>query len=183
MTGTRGNGRAAGVLAGSVLAVALVASACADAPAAPAPAPPVGLTVSGAVHLPSAGVTAAALRAMPQQTLTVDHSTLGGQRHHVDTGVPLVALIPPSALATDLAHKNDLVAFAILAVGADGYTSAVAYGEIATDLGNGPVLVALTEDGRPLPRPELVFGGDVRGARSVSDLVDLHVVRLGPGTS
>jgi hypothetical protein len=80
-------------------------------------------------------------------------------------------------LATTSA-KNDQLSFAVLAVGADGYTAAVAYGDVSADFGNRGLLVALNEDGKALERPRLVVPGDVEGGRFGSDLLELKVVRL-----
>ena len=70
---------------------------------------------------------------------------------------------------------------AATAVGADAYQAAVSYGEISPDFANKEVLVAVTQDGKPLSRPRLVVPGDIKGARYVSDLIELHVSRLTPG--
>ena len=56
--------------------------------------------------------------------------------------------------------------------------AAVAWAEIAPDLTATPVLVAYTEDGRPLDRPDSSFPGDVKGARYVSSLAELRLVNL-----
>lgn len=71
----------------------------------------------------------------------------------------------------------------MLAVGADGYAATVSYGGVSPDFGNRGLLVALTEDGKPLARPRLVVSCDVKGVRFVSDLVELQVVRLGKPAS
>ena len=84
-------------------------------------------------------------------------------------------MLPTTALALTPGRKNDQAALAVTATGADGYAATVSYGEIDPDLGNRGVLVATAEDGKPLARPRLVVPGDVKGARYVSDLVELHV--------
>ena len=100
-----------------------------------------------------------------------------GAEKHTETGVPLASVLPADALATTPA-KNDQLSFAVLAVGSDGYSAAVAYGDVSADFGNRGLLIALTEDGKALERPRLVVPGDVKGGRYVSDLVELKVVRL-----
>jgi hypothetical protein len=47
------------------------------------------------------------------------------------------------------------------------------------DFGNRGILLAISEDGKPLPRPRLVVPGDVKGGRYVSDLAELRVTRVG----
>ena len=116
---------------------------------------------------------------MPQTTTAVRYGSSHGPQQHVETGVPLAALLPASALAiTD--RKNDQLAFAVLATGADGYAALVSYGEFSPEFGNRGVLVAITEDGRQLDRPRLVVPGDVKGGRYVSDLIGLRVARVIP---
>jgi hypothetical protein len=54
----------------------------------------------------------------------------------------------------------------------------VSWGEIAPEFAATPVLVAHTEDGRELDQPRLVVPGDIKGARYVSDLIEVRVVNL-----
>ena len=148
------------------------------APAAPPAAPPAvapgSVQVDGAVTTPTT-LDAAALAARPHTAVDVAfQSAKGAERHHED-GVLLSALLPTTALALTPGRKNDQAALAVTATGADGYAATVSYGEIDPDLGNRGVLVATAEDGKPLARPRLVVPGDVKGARYVSDLVELHV--------
>ena len=112
-------------------------------------------------------------------TVQADFRTDTGTEHHTEVGVLLAHLIPPNALATQN-KKHDSLSFAVLAVGADAYQAAVSYGEISPDFANKDVLIAVTQDGKPLSRPRLVVPGDVKGARYVSDLIELHVSRLTP---
>jgi DMSO/TMAO reductase YedYZ molybdopterin-dependent catalytic subunit len=144
---------------------------------AAAPAAPGSVAVTGAVKTPST-LTTAQLTAMPQRSVTVTYASGKGQEQHVEAGVPLADLLPVAALATT-ERKNDQLAFAVLAIGDDGYAATVSYGEVSPDFGNRGVLVALTEDGKALPKPRLVVPGDVKGGRYVSGLVELRVARLG----
>lgn len=122
-------------------------------------------------------VTIEQLERMPMHTVQVEFQSSKGTEHHTEVGVPLAQLISPIVLATQN-KKHDSLSFAVLAVGADGYQAAVSYGEISPEFANRDVLVAVTEDGKPLSRPRLVVPGDVEGARYVTDLVELHVSRL-----
>jgi hypothetical protein len=134
--------------------------------------------LTGAVKQPSQ-VTVDQLHQMPLRTVEVGFQNDKGTEHHTEVGVPLAQLIPSGALATR-DKKSDLLSFAILGVGADGYQAAVSYGEISPDFANRDVLVAITEDGKPLNRPRLVVPGDVKGGRYVINLIELHVSRLTP---
>jgi hypothetical protein len=129
--------------------------------------------VTGALKHPFQ-VTIDQLRGMLIHTVQVEFQNDKGTEHHTEEGVLLAQLIGPTALATQN-KKDDLLSFAVLAVGADGYRAAVSYGEISPDFANKDVLV-----GKPLSRPRLVVPGDVKGGRYVSDLVELHVSRLTP---
>ncbi len=51
-------------------------------------------------------------------------------------------------------------------------------GEFSPDFGAIPVLLAYTEDGKPLSAPRLVVPGDKKGGRYVSGLTGLKVVDL-----
>lgn len=176
-------GRAvAAVLAGLMF---LVGCGGAEAPAAAPPAipaaaalpPPGAVLLTGDLKSPGE-VTAEKLAGMPQQTVEVNFQTGKGPEQHTETGVPLSALIPPDALATKDA-KNDLLSFAVLAIGSDGYAALVAYGEASPDFGNKPILLAVSEDGATLERPRLIVPGDVKGGRYVTDVVELRVARIG----
>ena len=176
--------------AGPVVAAAviLLTSACGAtaSPAAP-PAttgPPVAdvpagsIRITGAVRDPGRVVTGQELRVAPQRDVAIAFQSSRGAEKHQERGVALDALLLPQALATDPAGKNDQLRFAVLALGDDGYAATVSYGELSPDFGNRGVLVSLTEDGKPLPRPRLVVPGDVKGGRAVSGLVELRVVRV-----
>ncbi len=174
----------------SLVAGAAMVAGC----AAPAAAPPATGTTTAAtttVAAPPAGaialtgdlkaprqLDAAALAALPQQSVDVTFQSAAGAQEHTEKGVPLASVLPVADLATTSA-KNSQLSFAVVAVGADGYTAVVAYADALPDFGHRGLLVALVEDGKPLARPRLVVPGDVKGGRYVSDLVELRVVRLG----
>jgi hypothetical protein len=65
-------------------------------------------------------------------------------------------------------------------IGLDGYRALISYGEMSPAFGNRGVLLAISADGKPLARPWLVVPGDLRGARYVKDVVELHVVHTAP---
>jgi hypothetical protein len=169
--------------------VATVLAGCATStasapPAPPAPArpsqaqaPPGEVRISGAVGK-AGSIGLAQLAAMPSQTVSVAFGSSKGAERHTETGTPLVGVIDRAGLAAVAGGKHDQLSFAVLVIGSDGYQVAISYGEMAPEFGNHPVLLATAEDGRPLARPRLVVPGDVKGARYVTDVVGLHVVRL-----
>ncbi|OLT21591.1 hypothetical protein BJF78_08260 [Pseudonocardia sp. CNS-139] len=180
----------AGLLLGAALLAGCGGTATDVAPP-PAPAAAPAAAVTTAAQAAPAGVVrlagdvceprdlqVAELAALPQQTVAVQYQSGQGPQSHTETGVLLADLLPPDALATTDRH-NDLLAFGVLAVGADGYAALVAYGEVSPQFGNRGILLATAEDGQPLERPQLVVPGDVRGGRYVHDVVELRVVRVG----
>jgi hypothetical protein len=121
------------------------------------PAPTV--SVGGEVVTP-AQYTMAQLAALPQTTVT----TTIGHRQLMDTGVLLETLVTDAepAYPTSLLNtKNELlrVTASVQGVGGDAVTFAL--GELDPNFGNHPALLALTQNGRPIPLgPELVVPGD-----------------------
>lgn len=177
------------ILIGAVIAVLTITlTGCVAAGQEPAPpgaptatqpvAVPGAVAITGDIATPST-ITPQSLAALPQRTVPVTYSSGTGDQSRTETGVLLSDVIPPAALKTTTA-KNDLLNFAVVAVGADGYSAVVSYGEVSPDFGNRGIMLATSEDGTPLARPRLVVPGDVKGDRYVSDLMSLQVVRVGP---
>jgi hypothetical protein len=79
--------------------------------------------------------------------------------------------------------KNDFLRKGIVAVGTDGYSCIVVGGEIEQRFAHTQVLVALTENGKPLANTDgfarLIVPGDQAQGRFVSNLTELQVVELG----
>jgi hypothetical protein len=138
-------------------------------------------TLTGAVADPTI-VTPATLSAL--QTTTETATYLAGSSSTTDnyTGVTLWSLIQDAGLLTDPAIKNDLLGFAVVATGSDGYRAVISLGEIAPTFGNQQDLVAYSDTGGQLgPNgPDgalrLVVPGDHAGGRYVSNLVSLQVI-------
>jgi DMSO/TMAO reductase YedYZ molybdopterin-dependent catalytic subunit len=135
------------------------------------------VSVTGDVRHPMT-LTLDALRAYPPRTQSVTFESSAGAQTHTYEGAALLDVVTAADPSVDAGEKHPLLAFTILATGADGYSAAVSWGEISPDLAATPVIVADTEDGEPLEQPRLVVPGDVEGARYVSDLTELRVVNL-----
>lgn len=166
-------------MAGFAVVAGCGGTATADAPAVTTTtvaAPAGAIALTGDLKAPKQ-LEATALAALPQRTVDVSLQSSKGTEKHIETGVPLASVLPVDALATT-DRKNDQLSFAVLAVGADGYSAAFAYGDVSADFGNRGLLVALQEDGKALAQPRLVVPGDVKGGRYVGDLVELRIVRL-----
>ena len=146
---------------------------------AAAPVPPGQLRITGAVHQPGV-LTAAQLAAMPSQSVSVSFGTEKGEQRHTEVGVALTAVLDRAGPTPTPGKKHDEFSLGVLVIGADGYQALISYGEMAPGLGNRAVLLATSQDGAPLARPRLVLPGDVKGARYVSDVVELHVLHATP---
>jgi hypothetical protein len=139
-------------------------------------------TLGGAVADPTI-VTPATLSALNQST-TETATYLAGSSSTTDTytGVSLWTLIQDAGLLTDPSIKNDLLRFAVVATGSDGYRAIISLGEIAPMFGNQPDLVAYADTGGQLGPGgsdgalRLVLPGDQAGGRYVSNLVSLQVI-------
>nr|WP_294543897.1 hypothetical protein [uncultured Rhodopila sp.] len=139
-------------------------------------------TLSGAVADPTI-VTPETLIALNQST-TETATYLAGGTPVTDTytGVSLWTLIQDAGLLTDPAVKNDLLGFAVVATGSDGYRAIISLGEIAPNFGNQPDLVAYSDTGGQLGPGgadgalRLIVPGDAAGGRYVSNLVSLQVI-------
>lgn len=169
------------VLAACCLALAggCAGSAPPSAPAASAaPAastPPGQVRITGAVGRPSL-LSVAALAAMPSQTVGVEFGTDKGAQRHTYLGTPLAGLIDKAGPVLIPGVKHDELSLGVLVVGADGYRALLSYGELSPGFGNTGVLLATSQDGKPLTRPRLVLPRDVNGGRYVSDVVEIDVI-------
>jgi hypothetical protein len=140
------------------------------------------LALSGQIADPTI-VTPETLSALDQSTKETATYTSGtGQVTDTYTGVSLWTLVQDSGLLTDPTIKNDLLRFAVVATGSDGYRAVISLGEIDPTFGNQHDLVAYKDTGGQLG-PEgpdgamrLVVPGDLAGGRYVSNLVSLNVI-------
>jgi DMSO/TMAO reductase YedYZ molybdopterin-dependent catalytic subunit len=142
-------------------------------------AAPVVLTVDGKVPHPLA-LTAADLAALPRVTVQSD---LHGHMI-VCSGPWLIDVLAKAGLPIGADVHGPALAVMVVATATDGYRATFTLGELDRTLGNAPVLVADTCDGKSLDAADgpvrLVAVGDQRGARSVRQLVRLAIVELPP---
>jgi len=106
------------------------------------------------------------LAGLPARTVTVSFLAGGGPQQHVEMGPTVAGVL---AAAHVQAHPDTWVA----AVGSHGYVAVVTPTEATA--GGRTLLLSLAEDGARLAQPRLVTGGDVKGGRYVSLVVDLVV--------
>ena len=83
---------------------------------------------------------------------------------------------------TDSSIKNDLLRYAVVATGSDGYRAVISMGEIDPAFGNQQDLVAYADTAGQLGAGgqsgamRLIVPGDHAGGRYVSNLVSLQVI-------
>ena len=143
-------------------------------------APPT-VTVDGSVAMAST-YTRAQLEALPHSTFT----TAGDRwwaRTHTGTGVSLEDLVNAAGPTLPVA-KNALLRVTVTVSGLWDRRVTMALGELDSNFGDHPAYLALEEDGRPLPAPELVLPADRDGARTVpaADRITVAVQNLAPTT-
>lgn len=145
------------------------------------------LTLSGKVADPTI-VTPETLAALNQsETVKATYTSGAGQVTDTYTGVSLWTLIQDAGLLTDPSVKNDLLRFAVVATGSDGYRAVFSLGEIAPNFGNQPDLVAYADTAGQLGSGgsqgaiRLVVPGDQAGGRYVSNLTSLQVIDVTTG--
>jgi DMSO/TMAO reductase YedYZ molybdopterin-dependent catalytic subunit len=117
----------------------------------------------------------ASVRALPQVDLHVSMLTEHGTVQATYRGALLWAVLRKAgAIAGDpRSHVRQVV----MVTGRDGYTAALALGEIDPEFEGKQVLVADQQDGAALPGGtlRLVVPGDKRGGRSVRDIVRIEL--------
>ena len=132
-------------------------------------------TVSGSVTAPMT-FNLAALAALPQITETVGANTY--------TGVSFWSLLSSTVgLSLNPAVKNDVLDKYVIATGSDGYQVAFSLGELSSDFGNQPDMIATSVNGQSLGSngfARLVVPNDVKAGRWVSNLVSLEVLSASP---
>ena len=170
------------VLFGSMLATAkgYAQSPAQEPPSAPAmsemhkPAPPAGpLKITYGDQ--SAEWTAATLAALPHTTITVynEHA----KASQIYSGVPLIDLL--TKLGVPDKPRGKQFKLYLVAVGSDGYEVVYSLGEVAPDVHDAMVLVADSQDGKPIADDgplKMVATGEKRPARWVRNLVAVRVL-------
>lgn len=141
------------------------------------------IVVDGFVNSPTT-VTLEQLRTMPDQTtLHIDFvDRLGNVQHHSETGPLLWTVLDaaggvqvPPLRAEQYQGPNPLITLYVIMVAVNGYQSLVSEAEIDPSYGHERVLVAHTEDGKPMMEApyaatnkapaQLVVPGDTKGGR------------------
>jgi hypothetical protein len=122
----------------------------------------------------SAEWTPTTLAALPRKTITVynEHAKVS----QTYSGVELIDLLKPLGVP-EKPHGKDLRLY-LVAEGSDGYQVVYSLGEVSPDVHDATVIVADTQDGKPIADDgplKLVATGEKRPARWVRNLVAIRV--------
>jgi hypothetical protein len=164
-------------LLASVLAALLLALTAGGSAAFPRPRQAT-VSVSGAVATP-ATYSVRQLDALPQTSFTTTERWWWGSRTHSDQGVSLEYLVN-TAEPTLPSVKNPSLRVTVTVSSRWARSVTFALGELDPSFGDHPAYLALAQDGRALPAPELVVPGDVDNARTVFDVNRITVAAQNP---
>ncbi len=121
-------------------------------------------------------ISAARIGELKPITQTVSFMTEHGERQVEWTG-PLVWDVLTASGAIESVKPPEQVRLTVRVTGADGYTAAIALGEIAPQFAGRPIQIADHMNGVPIPDHglRLVVPGDKRGGRSVRDVIRIDI--------
>ncbi len=124
----------------------------------------------------STTLSPADLAALPQVTLRTTLVGGHGPRQSVFVG-PLLFTVLEHVHAVDAGQMRTMAAQTVRVTGSDGYSASLALGEIAPGFEAKQVLLAESEDGKPLgpDHLHLVVPGDAHASRSVQKVVKVSV--------
>ncbi len=125
---------------------------------------------------PPVNLSAAALAALPQSTLTV---TVGGKQL-VEKGPQLTQVIAKAGIRSSTSCDDELDHYYFEATSATGGEALVASVELAPDGGNKTVLLSLSENGTALAAPRLIVEGDKTAARDLTGVTGITIGRVMP---
>ncbi len=121
-------------------------------------------------------LTLSDLQTFSKLTVSVNVKPLGS---HTFGGVLLYDILQKAQVTVLKNRKNDVLRKSVLVAGTDGYTIAVAWGELDPRFANKKILLAYEEDGKPLPHTDgfvrLIVPGDVLAGRYVSNVASIVV--------
>jgi hypothetical protein len=123
----------------------------------------------------SAEWTAARLAALPHTTISVYNEHAKATQSY--SGVPLINLLVKLGVPDKPRGKQFKIY--LVAVGSDGYEVVYSLGEVTPDVHDATVLVADSEDGKPIADDgplKIVASGEKRPARWVRNLVAVRVL-------
>jgi len=141
------------------------------------------ISVEGLVAKPRTW-TAEELAALPQETVSGAWSDVNDGAPFTARGPKLQAVLAASEPNVDRETASRTV---VVITGRDGYESVFAWGEIAADLSDVPVILALEMDGKPLEADrgpaQAVNPNDSSQLRAVFEIATVEVRDLGGGSA
>ena len=134
-----------------------------------------------AVQTPSQSLSLspADLQAMPQATVTVHNGHTGAEETY--TGPLLAAVLAKAGLGVTPRSEHEMLRMYVVATGTDGYSVVYSAAEVEPTLHKAQVIVALSQDGKPLARTgafQLIDSLEVKPARWVRNLSRISVTAL-----
>lgn len=134
-----------------------------------------GIELAGALVAPGT-ITRADLLGLPAVEMDVQFKTSKGDEKAHYKGVLLWEVFQRHGMAGLPGHHEELK-HTFLVTAKDGYQIAYSFGEIAPEFGNRQIILAYERDGKAIADDGLriVVPGDIRGARSVRDVVRIEV--------
>lgn len=158
------------------------------APATAAPAPvwrggaadnAAAFVVDGAVDRPLTLTVEDLRENFTAQRERVQFESSQGKQNGSYRGPLLIDVLNAAEPQFNPEERNDPALFAILVTATDGFQTVVSWGEIDPRYAGNDILLAFEEDREALDRPRLVVPGDVMGARYVTDITRVTLIRIG----
>jgi molybdate transport system substrate-binding protein len=125
------------------------------------------------------------LMQLPAETVNVSFQAGQGTTQANFTGTRLLNVFDAAGgakLPTD--GNNAKLRTTVMVTGADGYQVALGWGELDPEFGAAPILLAYSQDGKPMGDKQgmarLVVPGDKRGGRYVSTVKSIEILDPGP---
>ncbi|MGW9370595.1 molybdopterin-dependent oxidoreductase [Streptomyces xanthophaeus] len=146
------------------------------------PLKPGEVRVAGQVDKPYT-LTLAALRTLPQTSVSVEFTSAKGQQKHTYQGVLLHEVLGNAQPRFDTSKKNGQLRGIVAATGGGDYRAVFAWAEFDPGFAKSQVILAVSEDGTPFEDssgPRLVVPQDTKGGRYVSELNQLWVGVVDP---
>lgn len=141
--------------------------------------PSVNFSLGGLVNTPGT-FKLDDLKAFTKTTVTTNPLAGGTPMGEATYGGPLLYdVLQKAVVKVDASRKNDILRKVVVVTGTDGYSVAIAWGEIDPKFANKKVLVAYEQNGQPLAQKDgfarLIVPGDGAAGRYVSNVAKIEV--------
>ncbi len=157
----------------ALLVVTSTAAAAQMPPPAPASSPGAPIVLSGKIAHPRS-LAPADIAALPVATVDVSASAKPDAGTMKFSGTLLWPILDAAGWQ-DLPGRKTHLQHVVLVRGQDGYAVALSIAELDPAFEGKQVIIATTQDGKPLPQPELIVPGDRRAARRVHNIAAIEI--------